>query len=231
MHLTKLRIFAGTRSMRVLRSLCILLLLSSLALTGSSAQAGGVDEKAARAHFQKAERAFSLGRFAEALASYEAAYETKPLPGFLFNIAQCHRNLEEHEKAIFFFERYLELTPDAFNRRLATALIAEQQAQLHTGTAPPAFAAPNLALASAQAPLPAEPSPLPDRALIVAAVPPPSGAPPSTSPRDGGKRSVHKRWWLWVAGGLVVVGGASVALLLAREKPLPEGNLGSIDRR
>jgi tetratricopeptide (TPR) repeat protein len=98
-----------------------LLLLASV-LLAASAQAAPKrpaptfdqrQEKAARAHFDKAEKAFNLGHFDDALTSYQAAYEALPLPAFLFNIAQCHRNLRNREQAVFFYQRYLSLAPDA----------------------------------------------------------------------------------------------------------------------
>lgn len=72
--------------------------------------------KAARRHFAKGDKLFALGRFEEALGHYEKAYESKPLPGFLFNIAQCHRNLGHIDEAIFSYRKYLTEQPDADNR-------------------------------------------------------------------------------------------------------------------
>jgi tetratricopeptide (TPR) repeat protein len=58
-----------------------------------------------------------LGQFEHALDAFSQAYELKPLPGFLFNIAQCHRHLGNFERASFFYKRYLTLAslvpPDA----------------------------------------------------------------------------------------------------------------------
>src|SRR6267154_2713843 len=83
------------------------------------------DEKQARSLYERAEKSFDLGRFAEALADYQSAYEAKPLPGFLFNIAQCYRNVGNFERARFFFRRYLALDPHAPNHRRVEELIAE----------------------------------------------------------------------------------------------------------
>src|SRR3954471_10602850 len=88
----------------------------------ASATAG---EKASRELFQRAEKSFNLGKFPEALADYEAAYEAKPLPAFLFNIAQCHRNMGNYERARFHYRRYLSLEPRSANRALVEDLIAE----------------------------------------------------------------------------------------------------------
>src|SRR5450432_3894741 len=131
------------------------------------------DEKQARSLYERAEKSFDLGRFAEALADYQSAYEAKPLPGFLFNIAQCYRNMGNFERARFFFRRYLTLDPRAPNRRRVDELIAEMSKQLDAqaaavvptpGTAPPPV----------EAPLTVPPSP-------TAAPPPPAPSAPSVA--------------------------------------------------
>jgi len=81
--------------------------------------------KRAQAHFKKGEKLFALGRFDDALVEYEAAFEAKPLPGFLFNIGQCHRNLGDYDAAIFSFRKYLELDPEADDRAEVEDLIDE----------------------------------------------------------------------------------------------------------
>src|SRR4051812_48487876 len=90
----------------------------------------GGDEKEARRLFSKAELSFNVGKFAEALTDYQAAYEAKPLPGFLFNIAQCYRNMGDYERARFFFRRYLTLEPRSPNRRRVESLIDEMSHKL-----------------------------------------------------------------------------------------------------
>jgi tetratricopeptide (TPR) repeat protein len=83
-----------------------LVAIAALVLAGARpAQAEDRAARAARAHFQRAEKAFSMGKFDEALKGYEDAYEAKPLPGLLFNIAQCHRNLTNPDLYIFFYQR------------------------------------------------------------------------------------------------------------------------------
>src|SRR5579872_4509216 len=97
---------------------------------GDTAQPAGTaatdeSEAQAREHFRAAEIDFNLGKFTEALASYQAAYQAKPLPAFMFNIAQCYRNMGKYERARFFYRRYLTLEPKSPNRRVVTDLIAE----------------------------------------------------------------------------------------------------------
>jgi tetratricopeptide (TPR) repeat protein len=85
--------------------------------------------KRAQGYFRKGEKLFALGRFEEALAAYQQAFEEYPLPEFLFNIGQCHRNLGSYDQAIFSFRKYLRLKPDAENREATEELIAELEAE------------------------------------------------------------------------------------------------------
>jgi hypothetical protein len=149
----------------------------------------GDDEKQARTLYERAEKSFDLGKFAEALADYQAAYEAKPLPGFLFNIAQCYRNMGNFERARFFFRRYLTLEPHAPNHRRVEELISEMSRQLDAqtaaaatnsppATAPPPTAAPPLPMAAARSlPVPS-PGPPPAEAPPAAPVVVPSPSPP-----------------------------------------------------
>lgn len=83
------------------------------------------DRDQAKAEFDGAQRHYQVGRFEEALAGYTRSYELVPLPALLFNIAQCHRNLGQRDRAIYFMEQYLERQPDAKNREAVERLIDE----------------------------------------------------------------------------------------------------------
>ena len=85
------------------------------------------DKATAKRSYSTAQRLFDVGRFREALAHYQKAFDAVPLPAFLFNIAQCHRNLEQFARAIFTLRRYLRLAPKADNRGQVEALILELQ--------------------------------------------------------------------------------------------------------
>ncbi len=96
-----------------------------------SDQADAPDPDLVRARhlFYEGRKLFDLRRFEQALAKYEAAFEAKPIPEFLFNIGQCHRNLGNYDEAIFSFRRYLQLVPDADRRPQIEKLIAELRAK------------------------------------------------------------------------------------------------------
>jgi tetratricopeptide (TPR) repeat protein len=209
----------------------VVVLLVATALAGHPAVAAGGSEKEARALFQRAEKSFNLGKFDEALTDYQAAYEAKPLPGFLFNIAQCYRNVGNYERARFFYRRYLAIDPRTSNRGLVEDLIAEmsrlldKQAAAPTPvtTAPPVVSPPVVVPESSAASAPlAAPMPVGEPAAALVATPSPEPPPP--------RRPVYKRWWFWAAAGAVVAGGVAGAFLLTRNGQ-PSGSLPPIDGR
>ncbi|MGE5183814.1 MAG: hypothetical protein ACM31C_17210 [Acidobacteriota bacterium] len=83
-------------------------------------------ERAKELYAQGAQH-FNLGEFAQALELDKRAYRIKPLPAFLFNIAQCHRKLGQHADAVLMYQSYLAGVPDAENKALVQSLIAEEQ--------------------------------------------------------------------------------------------------------
>ncbi len=222
---------AGTsRASRTLGVAPIALLLGVAwsALGTPPAHAAPSGEKQARELFQKAEMSFNLGRFPDALEDYQAAYQAKPLPAFLFNVAQCYRNMRNYERARFFFRRYLALDPKTTNRRLVDDLIAEMTRELDkadksdtavaltpvagTASAPPSAPPPAPAAAPAPAPLPA---------LALEDHPPPAAET---------NHPIYKRWWFWAGAGAVVAGAVVAGILIARAGT-PQGSLGTIDGR
>ena len=231
----------------IVRVLLVALVLAVVvAPRGARAEDGA---SAARAHFQKAEAAFNMGDFEGALASYQAAYKAKPLPGLLFNVGQCHRNMGNHERALFFYRRYLALSPDTPNRSLVEGLIAEEEKKeaasgkaappattpppATAAAAPPAVAPPPVALAPASA-LATDPAgssllePPPERAddppMFVKARPEAATT----------ARPIYKRWWFWTALAGVAAAGVTTAVLVSgadRGPATPMGRLPPIDWR
>jgi tetratricopeptide (TPR) repeat protein len=119
---------AGRRPAPAAALLALVLALAAL-FAAAPAGADDADTRAAKKHFQKGQKLFDLGRFDDALVEYEAAYQRKPLPGFLYNIAQCHRNLGNLKQAIFGFRNYLRQVPAAANRDAVLELIDELEAE------------------------------------------------------------------------------------------------------
>ena len=87
--------------------------------------ASDVGARPGQALFERAQASFSQGKFDEARADYQAAYDVEPLPAFLFNIAQCYRNMGDYERAQLYFHRYTVREPRGPNRPAAERLAAE----------------------------------------------------------------------------------------------------------
>jgi tetratricopeptide (TPR) repeat protein len=87
----------------------------------------------AKALATKGNEHYTLGELALALAAYKRAYQVKPLPDFLFNIAQCHRRMGQHREAITMYQSYLVDVPDAENKALVEELLAESKSALEKG--------------------------------------------------------------------------------------------------
>jgi tetratricopeptide (TPR) repeat protein len=206
---------------------------AALVLTGapSGALAAPKDPKEAeaRAQFEQAQNDYNLGRFKEALDEYAKAYEIKSLPGFLFNIAQCHRQMHHWERAVFHFKRYLELSPGRVsNEQVVRDLIAEceaKQAEVEQKKATDTAEQHRIDLAKAEAQK-AEVEAQAKRdeqarlqreederkAAVLAAATLPVGATPSATlvegPPSNPEPPVYKKWWFWTGVGVVAAGAA-----------------------
>jgi len=106
-------------------------------------------EAAARVHFDKAERAYRTGNYDVAIAEYQQAYDAKPVPALLFNIAQSYRKrytvggqVPDLRRAIEVFRAYLRDDPRTPQRETVEKILAELKATLAEaearGRAPPA---------------------------------------------------------------------------------------------
>jgi tetratricopeptide (TPR) repeat protein len=125
-----------------------LLLLSLLA--AGPAQA---DVAKARAHYERGRSYFQVGEYRKALEEFKAAHVEKNDPAYIYNIAECHRQLREPQDAVFFYRRFLRLVPPSSPLRTeAERRIAELEPQapaatsasatdLHPGSGPPGSAA------------------------------------------------------------------------------------------
>jgi tetratricopeptide (TPR) repeat protein len=210
---------------RLLASLAFVLALVTAAGTTAVAQPAPspavdpADADEARRLSQQATADYKLGHFAEALAGYAAAYELFRAPQFLFNLAQCHFQLEQWDRAVFFFEGYLRELPAAANRALVEDLMREARERRaeHQATA-------QRKLDLEKQRLDLERREAERAAAQRAAGPAIEAAPP---------RPLYKQWWFWTGVGAVVVGAVATTVVLSSgsETVLPEGSLGTWDER
>lgn len=172
-----------------------------VALSVLPAVAAAQPETNPRVLFARGEASFDRGRYEEALVDFAAAYAMTPLPGFLFNIAQCHRLLGHFREAADNYRRYLDEVPAAPNRAEAEALLAQVNAELARTAAP---AAPS-------------PTPTPPRERVAApprVEPEPSPPRPPRSRRSGGTFHRPVAWVSIGAGIALAVGSTLFALRL-----------------
>ncbi|WP_428262597.1 PEGA domain-containing protein [Haliangium sp.] len=112
--------------------LYIALVIVAAALAGPAevvAQDDGMS--AAEKHFYEAQSAYEKGHYADAAAAFTAAYDAKALPELLFNIGACYEKLAKAEpativhwqRAIEYYQRYLEANPQASDRDAIEARI------------------------------------------------------------------------------------------------------------
>ena len=212
------------------------LLIGTLATGGGAAEAKGRRALVrAKRLFRQATIRFNLGEYAVALELYRKAYTLKPLPGFLFNIGQCHYNLRNYREALSRYQRYLLLEPNAANRADVEAQIRaakkalEEQEQLENPPATEgtktqeATSPPETAESPTSAPAATDETPPDD----TAETPPPEIAPSTPSARDmpdePPRPSRRQKILLWsgvgLSAALLIVGGITrgVALSMSSE--------------
>jgi tetratricopeptide (TPR) repeat protein len=83
--------------------------------------------KAASEAFTAARAADEAGKLPEALRLYKKANEIAPHPSAVYNIADVERRMKDLRSAIKSYQTYLELAPDAPDRKEVEKLIAELQ--------------------------------------------------------------------------------------------------------
>jgi tetratricopeptide (TPR) repeat protein len=168
------------------------------------------DKAAARAAFAEARRQYDLNEFQAALDAFKRAYLNYEDPAFLYNIAQCHRQLDHKSEAVKFYRSYLRNVPDARNRDEVNALVASLEAQLAAeNDAAKARAREQAATAAATATA-TTPATTPATSL--------TSAPPPARPQT----PTYKKWWVWTIVGVVAAGaatGVGVALGTRRTEP------------
>jgi tetratricopeptide (TPR) repeat protein len=165
----------------------------------TTAGAAWADNKdVARQAFLEGTRLYDLADFTGALEAFKKAYLHYEEPSFLFNIAQCYRQLGNKAEGLRFYKTYLRKSPGAPNanevRRLIVALESSLEQEKAASAAPPA---------GVIAPRPQKlPSAASDAPPVVESSTKPSlvASPPPARPQ------AYKKWWVWTA----TVGGAAV---------------------
>jgi tetratricopeptide (TPR) repeat protein len=178
--------------------------------------AAAASQDEAKAIFAEAQKAYQLGRFEEAIAKYERVFEITSHPSLLFNLAQCHRQLSNYERAAFFYERYLATAKAPIpNEQLARELLTEMTQKRDEKAAADKAAAEAKAKAEAEAQA--------ERARQEAEAKRLMEKPPEVKP-------VTQQAWFWVVvgGAAVVVAGTVTAVAVATARGPTPTTLGTI---
>lgn len=188
----------------------VLLALICVVVAAGTARAESADAVATEAqkHWTSGMAHFQLEEWDDAIREWEAGFRLKPVPQFLYNIAQAYRQSKRYEKALAFYRKYLRMDPDAPNRAEVQGhinnldkLVAEERA----APPPPPVAPPAKPAATepASPPLVVTPAPAPATTTTEPARVELTAAPPPK------KSAAHKAWvWGVVAGAVVVVAAA-----------------------
>lgn len=194
-----------------------------LALGPSVARADSPDDTQAKALFKKGMTAYDVGDFDGALKLYSDAYQLAPRPGFLFNIAQCHRQLNNFERAGFFYGRFIDTSkPNAPNVELATQLLAEMtKRQAEKVTEEKARAEDDARKQEQAAEAARQEEHRRDAPLVTALTPNVAEMPPPPPPPMAEEQPAYKRWWFWTLVGVgvaAVATGATVGVVASQPK-------------
>lgn len=184
------------------------------------APAAGDPKLSLRDLIDRATRAFVSGDYDSAIAELTVAYQRKPVPQFLFNIAQAHRKAGRYREALTFYDRFVKddmgspLVPEA--QAHATAMRARIDAEQATAEREAAERIARVRSEEAEAMARAREN---DRVRAEAEL------------RRALARTdapVYKRKWFWgLLGGLVaaaVITGVAVGVAL-KNPPEPIGDL------
>jgi len=142
----------------------------------------------ARTLYEQATAHYDRGEYDAAIGEFKQAYELTHEPGLLFNLAQTYRLKKDAHEALHFYQRYLELKPDATNRADAEAQMAKMKEAI-----------------AAEQPQKPPPVAAPPPAVVAS----PVAAPPPAPPQSRASRFVHSRRGQ-IAIALYAVGAAAL---------------------
>lgn len=182
------------------------LLATLLTLVSVAAWAGPGDHDT---HYQRGRQLFERGQFKAAAEAFAAAYQLKPSPHMLPNMATALLRQGEYQKALHFYELYLRSVPDAPDRKVVDGYIKEASAAIAAQRADAERKAAEQERLRAEA----EQKAAQEAARRAEAEQKAARAEQDRrlaerSRREAEQRALHKRWWLWTAVGVVAAGAA-----------------------
>jgi tetratricopeptide (TPR) repeat protein len=225
-------------------------LILFILILAPAARADVGDRARARAAFREALRHYNLGEFADARAGFKDAYRAYDEPSFLFDIAQCERQLGLKQDAINSYRAYLRAAKEPPNRAEVTRLIGVLETALRDDPSrnlpPPGVLAGDAQLALQSPaidpepqPSPPAPSPRPPSPTPSPSSPPPQQLAPAPSPAPSVVAAVaperHRRRRALAiglgVGGAVLVAAGVIVLGFELGQQYPTAGLGAVTLR
>src|SRR5688572_30058227 len=80
--------------------------------------------------YEKGSKAFQQKKYDVALELFMKVYEETKDPNTLFNIAQCHRKLNDPKNAVAYYEQFLKEIPETPYRAEIEKLLEEERKKL-----------------------------------------------------------------------------------------------------
>lgn len=189
-------------------------LLAALALLGG---AGTVHAQTAKAtateHLVRGSKLYDQGHYDEAIAELKAGYAIDPRPDFFYALGQAERKRGNCKAAIGWYQRYVDSGPSA--QRTVATLVQIDRCKQEMASAPPGTTAPPQQQPQHVEPPPAVVEPQPSAPPATATTEPAAAAAPARDATPRPPTPIYKRWWLWTAVAVVVVGGVGAGVAVA----------------
>jgi tetratricopeptide repeat protein len=184
-------------------------------------------DEAAQAHYKKGRSLYNVSEYRAALDEFKQAYVEHEDAAFLYNIAQCHRQLGNYPEAITFYKRFLNESPKAPNRKEIQRLIAELEGKIGEPPPPPPPAPVASAPVAETPPPPVVETPPPPP--VVEALPARAGLHVELGLGGGGFHDDFK--WLNLTNGTAsgAAGSLQLAVTIGVLRHLALGVLGAVE--
>jgi tetratricopeptide (TPR) repeat protein len=198
---------------RAMKRSVVLMFVSALTATAAHAQPTSNDQ-VARDHYDKGKQLAADGQYAAAYGEFSAGYDASPRALFLFNMAECQRQLGNAQRAREFYDRFIAASPN-------DALVPTARARL--AELPPAPRHDSHADAPAAKPLVPPPAPTPAPAAAApadTATPAPTQISALTYVSPAASRSLVAP--IATGIGALALGGVSLAFDLSGESTYHE---------
>lgn len=198
---------------------------SFVALNANAQQLSEADKKEAMKHFEEGQEQVKNGEFDGAYRSFLAGYQISGKPLFLFNMAECSRELGNQDRAIRDYEMYLSQEPNGTMSTKAKERLSELKASTPSQNSVTEDASAEVSEPGSQAEAQSSETNENTVTAVDRSITPDEGE----SNDDGGSFFTSAPFWIGV--GVVVVAGSVTAIALAASSGDPSCEGSCVDLR